>query len=598
MASISSSNRSNPSETNAAAVIRPSAGRPGAVVFIDSEVSRPEILIDAALTQTATRLVAEHEDGLAVIGGWLRHHGPASAVHVLAHGSPGAFRLGRTLVSAETLLERSAEIRAWGAWLGDDAELLLYGCELAKGRQGRALCDRLQELTGARVAASTTRIGHSDLGGNWELDWAPAPMRSPLAVSAAVQASYPGVLEDAIYGEERVNTYTPNYQYSPSISFLADGSYVVVWTSREQDGSNDGVYAQRFSASGVPQGPEFRVNTTTGNHQLDPEVTALSDGGFVVVWTDQGGADGSGYGVYGQRYNAAGVAQDSEFRVNTYTSSTQYQPSVAAHDGGFVVIWTSYGNTGDTSSYGVYTQRYTNAGATVGTETRVNTTTSDQQYEPSVAARADGSYVVVWRSDNQDGSGAGVYFQRYDTNGATQGSETRANTTVASDQYEPRLAMLSDGGFVIVWTSYGQDGSGEGIYAQRYDSAGVVQGGEFKVNTYTGSTQYQPSVAAYDGGFVVTWTSYGNDGSSYGVYSQSYTNAGATVGAETRVNTTTANHQYESDVAARPTAATPSSGGRTTRTTAPTAASTSSCSAPLPISRGRRTRRWATSPAR
>lgn len=84
-----------------------------------------------------------------------------------------------------------------------------------------------------------------------------------------------------VYGEERVNAYTVDYQYAPSVSPLAGGGYVVVWTSREQDGSNDGIYAQRFTASGVPTGPEFRVNTTTANHQLEPRVAGLSPFGVM-----------------------------------------------------------------------------------------------------------------------------------------------------------------------------------------------------------------------------------------------------------------------------------------------------------------------------
>ena len=94
------------------------------------------------------------------------------------------------------------------------------------------------------------------------------------------------------YAEEKVNAYSPDYQYAPAASKLSGGGYVVVWTSRDQDGSGDGIYAQRHDASGVPVGPEFRVNTTTAGAQLEPQVAGLSDGSFAVVWTDQGGADG------------------------------------------------------------------------------------------------------------------------------------------------------------------------------------------------------------------------------------------------------------------------------------------------------------------
>ena len=155
-----------------------------------------------------------------------------------------------------------------------------------------------------------------------------------------------------VYGEERVNAYTVDYQYAPSVSPLAGGGYVVAWTSREQDGSNDGIYAQRFTASGVPTGPEFRINTTTTNYQLEPKVTGLSDGSFAVVWTDRSGADGSSYGIYMQRVSATGQLLGGEQKVNTFTSNDQGQPSIAAYTGGYVVTW--YSNGQDGGGYGVY----------------------------------------------------------------------------------------------------------------------------------------------------------------------------------------------------------------------------------------------------
>ena len=70
----------------------------------------------------------------------------------------------------------------------------------------------------------------------------------------------------------------------------------------------------------------------------------------------------------------------------------------------------------------------------------------------------------------------------------------------------PSVASLADGGFVVTWTSYGQDSSSYGIYGQRYSTTGATVGDEFKINTYTTGTQWIPSVASLTGGgFVVTW---------------------------------------------------------------------------------------------
>ena len=271
----------------------------------------------------------------------------------------------------------------------------------------------------------------------------------------------------------------------------------------------------------TPVGGEFRVNTYTTLNQFQPAVTALSDGGFVATWASDG-QDGSGWGVYGQRYDAAGAAVGDEFRANAATASYQQTPAATAlANGGFVVTWQSWGQDG--SGWGIYSQRYDAAGAAVGGEFRANTYTFSDQWSPAVTALADGGFVVTWTSNGQDGSGSGIYAQRYDAAGAAVGGEFRVSTTTDLDQVYPAVTALADGGFVITWTSDGQDGSGYGVYAQRYDAAGVAVGGEFQVNTYTSGSQYQPSVTAHlGGGFVVAWTSNIQDGNSFGIYAQRF----------------------------------------------------------------------------
>ena len=99
--------------------------------------------------------------------------------------------------------------------------------------------------------------------------------------------------------EFQVNSTTVNHQSQPSVTHLKDGGFVVVWESASQDGSNQGVYGQRFDASGAAVGGEFQVNTQTVGDQHFQHVTALADGGFVVAWEDSF-QDGSGSGIYAQ----------------------------------------------------------------------------------------------------------------------------------------------------------------------------------------------------------------------------------------------------------------------------------------------------------
>lgn len=100
-------------------------------------------------------------------------------------------------------------------------------------------------------------------------------------------------------------------------------------------------------------GTEFLTNTTTVNAQIEPTITALSDGRFVVAWSDF--SDNEGPNTRAQVFNADGSPAGGEFLVNTTTSSSQDQPSVTAlDDGHFVAVWSDFSQSdGDISGTAV-----------------------------------------------------------------------------------------------------------------------------------------------------------------------------------------------------------------------------------------------------
>ena len=352
--------------------------------------------------------------------------------------------------------------------------------------------------------------------------------------------------------EFRVNTYTTNPQFRPSVASDTVGNLVVVWTSGTQDGSGFGVFGQRYDSSGTPLGPEFRVNTYTTNAQYRGSVaTDITTGDFVVVW-ESFGQDGSEWGVFGQRYAGSGAPLGPEFRVNSYTTNYQLYPSVGRDPSGtFVVVWQSTPQDG--SSFGVFGQRYSSSGAPVGPEFQVNTYVANAQNLPSLAADFSGNFVVVWTSP-QDGSGYGVFAQRFASSGAPLGPEFRVNTYTTNTQAYPFVAAdTATGNFVVVWNSgvQVQDGSAYGVFGQRFTSTGVPLGPEFRVNTYTTDSQSVSSVAVdSSGNFVVVWNSYTQDGSHLGAFGQRFASTGVPLGPEFRVNTHTTNAQSNPSVAA------------------------------------------------
>jgi hypothetical protein len=299
----------------------------------------------------------------------------------------------------------------------------------------------------------------------------------------------------------------------PDVARDSAGNFVVVWraVNGDQTGS-EAVFARRYTAAGQPAGDAFRVNNYITGHQNSPRVATDGQGGFLVVWIDEG-QDGDGRGVYGRYFACCGAATP-EFRVNDITTGNQYTPDVASDAfGRFLVVWITRhaGNQ-------LMARRFTSPGG-LRPAFQVNAYTTATQGAPVAAADLDGSrFVVAWSAS--DGSNFGIFARTFTALGAPLGDEVRVNTYTTGVQNRPAVAATADG-FVVTWHSLGQDGDERGIFAQRYDQASEVVGGEFRVNSYTTRAQSYPTVSARSGDdFVIAWNSDGQDGSSGGAYAR------------------------------------------------------------------------------
>jgi hypothetical protein len=393
-------------------------------------------------------------------------------------------------------------------------------------------------------------------------------------VLVLASAPAPSAAATRVGSELQVNSYTTYGQSPTGIAVHPDGSFVVVWgSSGDRDGSQDAVLGQRFDGSGARLGAEFIANTATLYTQDSPDVAANGAGEFVIVWRSygqDGGMDDYGYldfGVFAQRFTANGAPQGPEFQVNLgEVNGPQDSPAIARSTAGdFVVVWRSgswcsstdyyydpylgYGYTyctgyssADGSGDGVRAQRFDASGTAVGPELTVNTYTSGAQNRASIARGGNGHFIVVWDSFYQDGDWIGLMGQRFDAAMVPQGSEFQVNTWTTSAQGNAGVAADGSGGFVVVWQSYGQPGGHYfDVFAQRFAASGAALGGEFMVNTYTSGQQFAPRVAMKDDGFVVVWA--GEDGNYDGVFGQRFSGSGARLGGEFQVNAWTTESQ-------------------------------------------------------
>lgn len=214
--------------------------------------------------------------------------------------------------------------------------------------------------------------------------------------------------------------------------------------------------------------------------------------------------------------------ESGEFIVNTFTNKDQKNSSIASlSDGSYIIIWDSKGQDGDLN--GLYGQRFNADGTFNGTECLINSNTSNIQESGSITALVGGGFIITWSSYNQGGDEYGIYGQLYNSDGTKNGNEFQINTYINHKQSDSVVTGLSNGDFVVIWQSWDSDGSGTGIYGQRVNSDGTKNGGEFQINTYTTSHQAKPAVEALnDGSFIVSWHSFGQDGSDYGIVAKKF----------------------------------------------------------------------------
>ncbi|MBC7951948.1 MAG: FecR domain-containing protein [Rhodospirillaceae bacterium] len=353
--------------------------------------------------------------------------------------------------------------------------------------------------------------------------------------------------------EFQINTNFGGDQVAPSVAALTDGGYVVVWEDNSAtlgDTDVNAIHAQRYYADGTARGGEFLINTITERYQSQPKVTGLTDGGFAVVWRDDllgTGGDVSGASVYAQIFNADGSKRlGTDFLVNTAPGTgNQHVPNILAlPGGGFVASWAD----DSTGTNNVMAQAFNSAGAKVGSQFMVNSELGGHQGPASMIRLTDGSIVMVW----DDSSGAfgdtdqAVHGQRFNADLTKLGGEFLVNTATGASQYQSTITALEGGGFVVAWrddSGSGGDPYGIAVRAQRFAADGSKSGGEFLVNTTIVESQHQPAIIALKGGgFLVAWSD-NNESGLNNVQAQQFDAAGAKVGGEFTVNSTTTGNQ-------------------------------------------------------
>ncbi len=313
-------------------------------------------------------------------------------------------------------------------------------------------------------------------------------------------------------------------QGNPTIVSDGAGGAIITWQDK-RNLTNYDIYAQRINSAGVVQWTANGVAICTeANHQYDPIIASDGAGGAIITWYDYRGTSAD---IYAQRIDSAGVVQWTAGGVAICTADeSQYHPTIVSDGaGGAIITWDDYRS----SKYDIYAQRINSAGGVqwIANGVAICTEANGQEY-PTIVSDGDGGAIITWH-DNRSGTNRDIYAQRIDSAGNVQWTDNGVTicTEATSSRYEPSIVSDGAGGAIITWYDNRNSGTtDDDIYAQRINSAGVVQWTANGVAICTEANhQYDPIIASDGaGGAIITWIDY--RGTSADIYAQRINSAG------------------------------------------------------------------------
>jgi uncharacterized delta-60 repeat protein len=442
------------------------------VVFVDSRVDGFEQFVAGLDSQFEWHRLEADRDGLSQMAQVLAGREAVAAIHVVAHGAPGALQLGATWLDRDGVGVYASELGVIGRALRADGDVLLYGCDVGQGEAGRAFVESLAAVTGADVAASVDVTGPLVLGGDGVLE----RVSGVVETAALAVEALGGVLAmntAPAFGNGLVTTdFGGNSDYGYSVALQADGKILVVGNSQNSSGSDfalarynsDGSLDTSFSGDGL------LTSDFGGFGEYGRSAAVQADGKILVA-----GEIGNDFAL--ARYTTDGVL-DASFSgngwlttdVNIYNIDHDYEYvySVALQADGKILV------SGATEPYSNKREsvlaRYNTDGTldkNFGVNGKLQSGVMSNGY--SVAVQADGKILVAGENTRD------FALARYTADGALDTSfsdDGWLRTNFVASDYGRSVAVQADGKILVAGIAY--NGSNYDFTLIRYTVDGAL----------------------------------------------------------------------------------------------------------------------------
>jgi Ca2+-binding RTX toxin-like protein len=288
-------------------------------------------------------------------------------------------------------------------------------------------------------------------------------------------------------------------ELSGAVAFLADGRLAETYALNLGTGFSTVNFRLNNGANQNYSPLTNEINAGSGNGSVLPIITGLTNGNFAISWYD--GIDSRQkvrvFDITGTPVSGI-VTVDP---IQTIGDGPNAPANIIALDGGgFAIGYQSFGQFS-------YLSIFTASGDALATDIDAFTSSNDIGV-PSLAQLADGRIVVA----SGFYSGAGLLLHFFSQSGGSLSSDISVALpgVDASEDFNPRIAALNDGRFMVV-TSANQEGAVDSdIWGVIIKADGTIDGTPFRVNDTTGpgtGSQSAPSIIVLaDGRVVVSWT--------------------------------------------------------------------------------------------
>ncbi|MBH8578184.1 DUF4347 domain-containing protein [Nostocaceae cyanobacterium CENA369] len=313
------------------------------IVFIDPTVEDYQSLVAAVLRDTEVIVLNAHEDGVEEISAVLATRSGITSLHIVSHGAPGLVYLGNVQLGQHTLNSYAVQLIDWAKALSNDAQILLYGCDVAQTPLGKTFVQRLAELTGATVLASNNKTGSAAFGGNWELEVTSKNATAVLAFESATLEAYEAVLAKPYLVKD---IQLGSNSSSPSELINVNGTLYFI--------ADDGTYGRElWKSDGTATGTVLVKDIYTGANYYNGHYDLTNVNGTLYFAAD----DGLGYGLWKSDGTTVGTVQVERFgyyysdspSLNLLTSVNDTLYFIVSFDKFNIRLWKSNGTEAGTA---------------------------------------------------------------------------------------------------------------------------------------------------------------------------------------------------------------------------------------------------------